>query len=62
MRKINLIGLAVILFLNSSLLFGGNVGSDCTFKGKKLYGKVQFVTSFPDIKVQIVTSFPDVKY
>ncbi len=33
----------------------------CTFKGKKLYGKIQIVTSFPDIKVQEVTSFPDLK-
>ena len=33
----------------------------CTYKGKKLYGKIQIVTSFPDIKVQEVTSFPDVK-
>jgi len=42
-------------------LFAGAVGSDCTFKGKKLYGKVQVVTSFPDIKVQVVDSFPDLK-
>ena len=35
--------------------------SACTFKGKKLYGKIQIVTSFPDIKVQEVTAFPDVK-
>jgi len=33
----------------------------CTFKGKKLYGKIQIVQSFPDIKVQEVTSFPDLK-
>ncbi len=33
----------------------------CTFKGKKLYGKIQIVTSFPDVKVQEVTSFPDLK-
>lgn len=39
----------------------GAVGSSCTFKGKKLYGKVQVVTSFPDIKVQVVSSFPDLK-
>jgi len=26
-----------------------------------LYGKIQFVTSFPDVKVQVVTSFPDIK-
>jgi hypothetical protein len=39
----------------------GAVDSSCTFKGKKLWGKVQKVTSFPDIKVQKVTSFPDLK-
>jgi hypothetical protein len=33
----------------------------CTFNGKKLYGKIQVVTSFPDVKVQVVESFPDVK-
>lgn len=37
------------------------VAADCSFQGKKLYGKVQVVTSFPDIKVQVVTSFPDLK-
>ena len=26
-----------------------------------LYGKIQFVNSFPDVKVQIVNSFPDIK-
>lgn len=39
----------------------GKVGGDCTFNGKQLWGKVQFVTAFPDIKVQVVSSFPDVK-
>lgn len=33
----------------------------CSFKGHKLYGKIQIVTSFPDVKVQEVTSFPDLK-
>jgi len=27
----------------------------------KIYGKIQFVKSFPDYKVQIVKSFPDLK-
>ena len=35
--------------------------SSCTFNGKKLYGNIQEVTSFPDVKVQVVSSFPDVK-
>lgn len=34
---------------------------DCSFNGIPLYGKVQFVTSFPDIKIQFVESFPDIK-
>ena len=34
---------------------------DCTFKGMQLFGKVQFVESFPDLTVQVVESFPDLK-
>ncbi len=34
---------------------------NCEWKGIKLYGKVQYVKSFPDIKIQFVTSFPDIK-
>lgn len=48
----------------ASALADGIDKQNCTFtkKGKtyKLYGKVQIVNSFPDIKVQIVDSFPDV--
>jgi len=33
----------------------------CKFKGKKLYGKIQVVSSFPDVKVKVVDSFPDLK-
>jgi hypothetical protein len=33
----------------------------CSFNGKKLFGKIQEVTAFPDVKVQVVTAFPDVK-
>ncbi|MDR1761676.1 MAG: hypothetical protein LBR55_04435 [Bacteroidales bacterium] len=42
-----------------------NSSNDCTItvNGKTipLYGKVQIVNSFPDLKVQVVTSFPDLK-
>jgi hypothetical protein len=37
------------------------LSGDCTFNGIKLYGKVQVVEAFPDIKVQIVDAFPDLK-
>lgn len=37
------------------------IAGNCYFKGIKLWGKVQFVTSFPDIKIQYVNSFPDIK-
>lgn len=38
-----------------------SVCPSCMFKNFKLYGNVQVVESFPDIKVQIVESFPDLK-
>lgn len=37
----------------------GKIPKSCVFRGKKLYGKVQVVKSFPDFKVQVVSSFPD---
>jgi hypothetical protein len=37
------------------------IAGDCYYKGIKLWGKVKFVTSFPDIKIQYVESFPDIK-
>jgi hypothetical protein len=39
----------------------GAIGADCTFRGKKLSGKVKVVDSFPDIRVKAVSSFPDLK-
>ncbi|TGM03405.1 hypothetical protein EHQ76_09300 [Leptospira barantonii] len=38
-----------------------NIAGDCTFNGKKLYGKIKVVTSFPDVKVKVVDSFSDLK-
>ena len=35
--------------------------SECRKKGFNLYGKVQFVDSFPDLTIQYVSSFPDIK-
>jgi hypothetical protein len=34
---------------------------ECSFNGIKLYGKIQFVESFPDITIKVVESFPDLK-
>jgi hypothetical protein len=59
----------LLLLLPICLLLGGietvadqkKIGSDCTYNGMKLYGKIQFVDSFPDIKVKAVTAFPDLK-
>jgi len=44
-----------------ALAHGGFDKGTCSFRGKKLYGKIQVVTSFPDVKVQEVTAFPDLK-
>ena len=35
--------------------------NQCTFNSIQLYGKIQFVESFPDLTVQVVESFPDLK-
>lgn len=43
-------GDALDAFLNDS----------CQYKGIKLFGKVKFVTSFPDIKIKYVESFADI--
>lgn len=42
-------------------LRAGKVSSSCYMNGKKLAGKVQIVTSFPDFKVKVTNSFPDLK-
>jgi len=54
--------IAILSFISISApaLADSVVGGDCTFKGKRLSGNVQFVdNSFADIKIQIVDSFPD---
>ncbi|MEQ1931794.1 MAG: hypothetical protein ABL957_14855 [Parvularculaceae bacterium] len=38
-----------------------DIAGDCTLSGFRLFGDVQIVESFPDLKVQIVESFPDLK-
>jgi hypothetical protein len=39
-----------------------NINEDsCSINGILLYGKIQFVESFPDLTVQVVESFPDLK-
>jgi hypothetical protein len=50
-----------VVFPRATALAGSKVGADCAFKGRKLYGKVQVVKAFPDLKIQVVTAFPDLK-
>jgi hypothetical protein len=38
---------------------GGAIAPACHLKGHRLYGRVQVVKAFPDLKVQIVKAFPD---
>jgi hypothetical protein len=37
------------------------ISGDCTYAGKRLYGRVQIVTSFPDLRAQTVDAFPDLR-
>ena len=51
--------LSVFLVLPAFPACAGNVGANCTLEGKALYGRVQVVNAFPDLKVQKVTACPD---
>lgn len=42
-------------------LIAALINGECQFNGINLWGKVQFVEHFPDIKVQFVEHFPDIK-
>jgi hypothetical protein len=37
------------------------VDKNCSWKGKKLYGRIKFVENFPDLKIKFVENFPDLK-
>lgn len=37
------------------------IGDDCTLGGKRLYGRVQVVDAFPDLRVQRVDAFEDLR-
>lgn len=58
-------GFAHTAFANSAAPTVDSVAAfdkgSCSFNGKHMWGKIQEVTSFPDVKVQVVTAFPDVK-
>lgn len=62
--KILTVLLSCILIPNS-LSFGqaeDEINEDeCTFNSILLFGKIQFVESFPDLTVRVVDSFPDLK-
>lgn len=56
-----LAGLGLLLAVSTALAGDSKVGAGCSYNGKRLYGKVQKVNAFADIKVQVVNSFPDLK-
>lgn len=56
MKKLSIL----LLLLTATAAYASNITPDCTFNGKKLYGKVQIVEHFPDFKVQVVDHFPDI--
>ena len=51
----------VMAMLSVQTVFAGKIPTNCTYKGKPLYGKVKVVDSFEDFKVKKVTSFEDIK-
>ncbi|AVQ10749.1 Uncharacterized protein XB16_0402 [Leptospira santarosai] len=52
----------LILLLIPVLLFSeSSVSNDCTYKGRKLYGRIMLVSSNPDLRVRSVNSIPDLR-
>jgi hypothetical protein len=49
----------VLLFPANAAAAEGLDREACAFNGLPLYGDVQVVESFPDIRLEIVDSFPD---
>lgn len=37
------------------------LAGDCYYKGIKLWGRVKFVDTYPDIEIQYVETYPDIK-
>lgn len=61
-RALSLLLLAVAFAAAPALASGPKIDAKaCTWNGRKLYGKIKYVTSFPDLKIKVVNSFPDLK-
>jgi hypothetical protein len=53
-----------IATLVSAFLLAGHAGAraaSCSAKGHRLYGRVQVVTSHPDLRVRVVRSLPELR-
>ena len=54
--------LGCIMMKDSQHKTNGDIDPEtCKYKDFKMYGKIEIVESFPDVKVQVVESFPDLK-
>ncbi|MBW4519531.1 MAG: hypothetical protein KME16_07500 [Scytolyngbya sp. HA4215-MV1] len=63
-RRLSIFLLSLILVVLGATVTRADsviVPETCAYQGIPLYGNVQVVDSFPDIKVQQVSSFPDLK-
>jgi hypothetical protein len=60
MRKVRIPSVSVA-FLAVVLGMGGTFAQEKKVDPSRVYGRIQFVTSFPDYRVKVVESFPDLK-
>lgn len=64
MIRIFILNLSLLIFVlsfSSSAQAKSVVSAQCTYKDIKLFGKVEVVENFPDLKVQVVEHFQDLK-
>ncbi len=51
----------ILLLFSSNINVNAEGNQYCSLKGIPLYGKVQFVSSFSNLKIKYVNAFPDIK-
>lgn len=61
LRVVPLVWVGVALVATASPTPAAQIGDDCTFKGKRLAGRVKVVDAFPDFEVKRVDAFEDLR-
>lgn len=59
--SINFLAITLLTLIGNTSILSSEIKTNCIYKNKKLYGRIQFVDTFPDIRIRIVTSKPNLR-